>query len=153
MPSLADDYVSIQRLIYLHGHIFDSGKWDGLQELYRRARWINPGSQPLDAQALIENFRRSIILHDGSPKTHHLMHNPLIDIAPDGRTATAETIVHVLQNVPPALPMQTILIGTYSDNFAKDEVGEWHFTQRSTNAQFWGNVSQHVSMPSADTKS
>ncbi|KAK1719426.1 hypothetical protein CaCOL14_006113 [Colletotrichum acutatum] len=142
--SLGSDYAAIQRLIYRHGHIFDYGKWEEYLQLYRHAEWYNPGAPPLSAQGLLDNFRRMIVMHDGSPRTHHLMHNPLIDVAPDGRTASATTTVQVLQSVPPAFPMQTILVGHYKDEFAKDEGGEWHFTKRETHPIFWGDVSQHA---------
>src|SRR3546814_12978400 len=66
---------------------------------------------------LLELWRKKIILYeDGTPRTKHLVTNHIIEIDPNGRTATAKSYYTVVQTIF-TLPPQIIVMGRY------DEIG------------------------------
>src|SRR3546814_4825472 len=74
----------------------------------------------IDGRQLLELWRKKIILYeDGTPRTKHLVTNPIIEIDPNGRTATAKSYYTVVQTIF-TLPPQIIVMGRYDDRFVKE---------------------------------
>ena len=76
----------------------------------------------------------------GTPKTRHLVLNPIVEI--DGDTATARSTFCVVQATD-LVPLQPIVVGRYLDCFARDSAG-WHFTSRIADVEMVGDVSDHL---------
>src|SRR3546814_8035987 len=76
---------------------------------------VHPGDAQddgtIDGRQLLELWRKKIILYeDGTPRTKHLVTNPIIEIDPNGRTATAKSYYTVVQTIF-TLPPQIIVMG------------------------------------------
>jgi hypothetical protein len=79
---------------------------------------------------------------DGTPRTHHVTTNLLIEIADDELTATCQSRFTVFQKTE-SLPLQPIIAGRYADSFARTD-GEWHFTERRMRPTLYGDLTQHL---------
>ena len=75
-----------------------------------------------------------------TPRTRHLVLNPIVDV--DGDTATARSTFCVIQQTD-TIALQPIAVGRYADAFARDSTG-WHFTERTVDLQMIGDVSDHL---------
>ena len=87
-------------------------------------------------------IEHGMILHDGSPRTHHVITNLVVTVADDGETATSRSYVSVLQQTD-ELPLQVVLGGRYADAFDRDERGAWRFAVRLMTIVQRGDTSQH----------
>ncbi|MDQ2638381.1 MAG: nuclear transport factor 2 family protein, partial [Actinomycetota bacterium] len=81
--------------------------------------------------------------HGNTPRTRHLVLNPIVEVAAD-RTATARSTFCVVQNTE-TVPLQPIVVGRYFDSFSCDESG-WHFTERKVAVEMVGDVSAHLTV-------
>ncbi len=92
-----------------------------------------------------EAYRRLIeqgmILHDGSPRTQHLITNLVIDADSVAGRAESRCYITVLQQVGDG-PLQVVLSGRYADSFTRDK-GTWHFAARHMTVVLRGDTSQH----------
>jgi hypothetical protein len=83
------------------------------------------------------------IYPDGTPRTKHVITNPIIEIDEAAGTATCRSYYTVLQGTAD-LPLQVICAGRYHDLFAKDDSG-WHFTARDYSMlDQMGDMSAHM---------
>ena len=78
------------------------------------------------------------------PATKHLTTNLIIDVADDGRTATARSYFTVIQGRPD-FPLQPIIAGRYHDRFECVE-GRWRFCERLEYLDLVGDLSRHLTM-------
>jgi hypothetical protein len=78
--------------------------------------------------------------HGNTPRTRHLVLNPIVELT--GDTAVSRSTFCVMQDTE-AVPIQPIVVGRYFDAFARDG-GGWHFTERKVEIQMIGNVSDHL---------
>jgi 3-phenylpropionate/cinnamic acid dioxygenase small subunit len=82
---------------------------------------------------------------DGTPRTKHVLSNPIIEVDEAAGTAACRSYYTVLQQTE-TLPLQPIVAGRYHDRFRRIE-GEWRFTQRDyTMLDLIGDTSQHLRM-------
>lgn len=87
---------------------------------------------------------RSLIIRypDGTPRTKHVVTNPIIEI--DGETAGSRSYYTVLQQTDD-FPLQVVVSGRYGDRFERVD-GVWRFTYRGyTLIDFLGDTSHHLS--------
>ena len=82
----------------------------------------------------------------GTPRTRHLVLNPIVEI--DGDSATARSTFCVVQATE-RVPLQPIAVGRYYDRFARDG-GGWHFTARIADLEMVGDVSDHLLIDPAE---
>lgn len=141
----ADDYFAIQNLIYRYCDRIDRGDFAGLAQLFADAELHVPAlPAPLRGVAAIEALYRQftrVYPETGTPRTRHVTSNVIIE--PEGeRAARAQSYVLVHQATP-ALPLQPIIGGRYSDRFAKVN-GTWRFTERRMEMDLFGNLSAHL---------
>lgn len=121
----------------------DRGDLDGCAALFRNGRWGIVG-QLAEGTAAVRALLANVTLYDGIPRTRHLMSNVRIDVAADGRHATARSCLMVMQGVPPDFPVQAIFVGTYHDEFVL-EAGQWRFVERAIHPDLVGDLSRHRS--------
>ena len=138
------DEQAIANLLFAYASYFDAGRWEEAAGLLERAT-IPMGERSIGADELLERWRATVILHDGSPRTSHLTTN--LEIVVDGDTATCRSRFTVLQAVV-AGEIRTVCSGRYLDTFARTE-GTWHFTSRAYRMDLVGDLSQHLRTPVA----
>ncbi len=84
--------------------------------------------------------------HGNTPRTRHLVLNPIVDV--DDRTATARSTFCVIQNTE-TVPLQPIVVGRYFDAFSCDDAG-WYFTERQVEVEMVGDMSAHLMVDPRD---
>ncbi len=138
--------LQVTELLYRYAELIDAGDFDGVGAA-ARTRLVWWGSAGASAIAgLFASTTRRFPEHGNTPRTRHLVLNPIVDV--DGERASARSTFCVVQNTD-TVPLQPIVVGRYADVFARDENG-WYFTERQVEVEMVGNVSDHLAMdPSA----
>ncbi len=77
----------IANLLYRYTEAIDAGEFDSAANLFAHARLkVGPDSET-DAAGMLALWRQLIIIHpDGTPRTKHVVTNPIVEV--DGDTAT-----------------------------------------------------------------
>lgn len=139
--------VQISNLLYRYAECLDSGQLVEAAGLFRHAR-IKVQSQGdlLDHTALLGIWQQRIKLYPcGTPRTRHVISNPIIDIDEAAGTATVRSCYTVLQATD-TLPLQPIASGRYLDEFVRMD-GVWRFSFRDySHLDMMGDLSAHLSM-------
>lgn len=136
--------IQITQLLYRYAERIDQGRLEQAAALFGQARIHTGADQPLDAQELLALWRRLLILYPcGTPRTRHLISNPIIEVSGDGYSASARSCYTVLQAVD-GFALQVIASGRYHDRFSCVG-GSWHFTERDyRQMDFVGDLSRHL---------
>ncbi len=140
----ADDYFSIQNLVYVYCHRIDRGDFAGLGELFAHAVILVPASaqQVKGAAAVHDMYARFTRRYaDGTPKTAHVTSNLIIEA--EGADAARAQSYFTVHQATDALPMQPIIGGRYFDRFARVD-GRWRFSERRIEIDLTGNLSEHL---------
>jgi 3-phenylpropionate/cinnamic acid dioxygenase small subunit len=133
------DRLVITELLYRYAELVDAGDFDGVGRLLSRASFAGVAGAEAIANLFIETTRR---YGDGTPRTRHLVLNPIVEIT--GDTATARSTFCVVQNTR-TVPLQPIVVGRYYDRFGRD-AGDWFFTERKVDVEMVGDVSAHLTI-------
>lgn len=123
--------VSITNLLYRYAELMDSGDLDGAAALFGHARIkADPeGTVILDDAGILQLWRGLVQIHaDGTPRTKHVITNPILDIDEEAGTATCRSYYTVLQQTE-AVSLQVVAAGRYHDEFERAD-GVWRFTFR-----------------------
>lgn len=75
-----------------------------------------------------------------TPRTRHLVLNPIVEV--DGDVASARSTFCVVQQTS-MVPLQPIVVGRYADTFSRDG-DDWYFTARTVVIEMLGDVSDHL---------
>jgi 3-phenylpropionate/cinnamic acid dioxygenase small subunit len=137
--------LEITNLLYRYNELIDSGDLAGALGLFKHAQLKLVTSDELqDHEACLAFLQRVIILYpDGTPKTKHLVTNPILELDEVAGTATSRSQYTVLQATD-ELPLQVIAGGRYHDRF-EYVAGQWRFTYRDyTLLDLRGNISHHL---------
>ena len=141
-------------LLHRYAEFVDAGDFDGVGELLARATFGGPDTPAASGAANIAALftaatrrfpdvgRGRHRADPGTPKTRHLVLNPIIEIDGDTATATARSTFCVLQATDRS-PLAPIVVGRYYDSFARDSTG-WYFTERIADVEMVGDVSDHL---------
>ena len=152
MTDSSESRSAITDLIYRYAELIDVGDFDGLGRLLARASFGGPetpkasgaeniaGLFAMTTRRFPEPEGRRPPAGAGTPKTRHLVLNPIVEI--DGDAATARSTFCVVQATG-RVPLQPIVVGRYYDEFARDQDG-WHFTARIADVEMVGDVSDHL---------
>ncbi|MBJ18981.1 MAG: nuclear transport factor 2 family protein [bacterium] len=142
----ANARTAIENIMFSYAERIDGGDFDGLAELFSRARMVGPdGSvQGEGKEGVRAIYDRSTQLYeDGTPMTQHVTTNLIFEFAPDGRSAAVRSRFTVMQQLPD-FPLQCIITGYYEDQFAYDEAVGWHFRERRMKPKLAGDLSRHL---------
>ena len=136
------DKVEITELLYRYAELIDAGDFEGVGRLLARAGFGGASTPSVSGAENIAGLfgmttRR---FDDGTPKTRHLVLNPIVEI--DGDFATARSTFCVVQATG-TVEFQPIVAGRYYDRFARDAEG-WYFTERKADVEMVGDVSDHL---------
>ncbi|MUM20731.1 nuclear transport factor 2 family protein [Mycobacterium sp. CBMA271] len=144
MTSDLADRLAITDLLYRYAELMDEGDFDRVGELLGRGSFGGERGSVSGASAITKLFFTSTRRYreaGGTPRTRHLVLNPIIEVMGDG-TASARSTFCVVQATD-QLPLQPIVVGRYLDTFGRDEQG-WHFSSRRVNVEMIGDVSAHL---------
>jgi 3-phenylpropionate/cinnamic acid dioxygenase small subunit len=134
---------AITALIHLYAEHVDGGDLDGVAALFTESTYgAEGGPRRRGTAEVLAALRDAIILHDGVPRTKHVITNLTIDVDESAGTATARSYFTVLQATP-TLPLQPILAGRYRDRFGCGAEG-WHFADRRIFIDLVGELREHV---------
>jgi 3-phenylpropionate/cinnamic acid dioxygenase small subunit len=140
----------IFNLLYRYAELIDSGRFDEIaSELFAHARLIvgPEGTPTFDARQMLDTFTATTIRYaDGTPRTKHVITNPILEVDEDAGTATCRSYYTVFQQTG-SLPLQPVVSGRYHDRFER-VAGKWRFVERDyTKVDLVGDVSQHLTFP------
>ncbi|BBX04364.1 polyketide cyclase [Mycolicibacterium moriokaense] len=142
--STVEDKLEIIELLYRYAELIDAGDFDGVGALLSRATFGGTGPAGVSGVENIANLfaatTRRFPDHGNTPRTRHLVLNPIVELS--GDTAVARSTFCVLQDTE-TVPIQPIVVGRYFDAFGRDGAS-WHFTERKVEIQMIGNVSDHL---------
>lgn len=155
--SLSEDRSAILDLLYRYAELIDAGEFEAVGALLGRAQFGGARTAKVSgAEAIAGIFAMTTRrFADGTPRTRHLVLNPIVEI--DGDLATARSTFCVVQATG-NLPLQPIVVGRYYDRFARDrfardgfardpsardDVG-WYFTERISDVEMLGDTSEHL---------
>ncbi len=148
-PTLANSIMpsaehAICQLLYRYAEAIDAGRLEDAAALFRHARLHTGAAGPLEADGVLALWRRILILYPcGTPRTRHLITNPIIEVDEAAGTAQARSCYTVLQAAE-GFPLQIIASGRYLDRFAEID-GEWRFVERDYRGlDFTGDLSRHL---------
>ena len=143
--SSSDDKLAVNELLYTYAELIDAGDFDGVGALLSRATFGGTGPQGVSgAENIAKLFAattRRYPDHGNTPRTRHLVLNPIVELKQDGTAASRSTFC-VIQDTD-TVPMQPIVVGRYFDTFGHDDSG-WYFTERKVVIQMIGDVSAHL---------
>jgi len=144
------DKLAVTELLYRYAELIDAGDFDGVGQLLARATFAGTRSASTSgAEAIAKLFAmttRRYPDHGNTPRTRHLVLNPIVDI--DNRTATARSTFCVTQNTE-TVPLQPIVVGRYFDSFSCDDDG-WYVTARQVDVEMIGDISAHLMVDPRD---
>lgn len=129
MPSASA--VSITNLLYRYAESMDAGDLESAAALFNHARLkLAPdGDAVVDSAGILQLWRGLVKIHaDGTPRTKHVITNPILDIDDEAGAATCRSYYTVLQQTE-AIALQVIAAGRYHDEFERVD-GVWRFSFR-----------------------
>lgn len=139
--------VEITNLLYRYAELMDSGDLPGVAALFRHAR-VKAGEQGelLDEAGMLELWRRYVKIHPcGTPRTRHVITNPILEIDDAGGRASCRSYYTVLQATD-TLPLQVVGAGRYHDAFELVNDG-WRFSFRDyTLFDLQGDLRDHLNV-------
>jgi hypothetical protein len=141
-----DSATAITNLIYAYAERVDAGDFAGVAELLAHAR-VTDASGRLDlrgAQAVERLYVATTRRYPdtGTPKTKHVVSNPILDIDEAKGTATCRSHYVVWQQTD-TLPLQAIVTGRYQHEFLRVD-GRWQIALHRFFVDHVGDVSQHL---------
>jgi ketosteroid isomerase-like protein len=145
---MSDPAHAISNLVHRYAELIDLGDFDGVGELFANAVITTDLNDEVreGAAAAAEQFKDWTRRYpDGTPRTKHVTTNLIIEVAPDGRTATCRSYFMVFQQTD-ELSLQPIIGGRYHDELTVVD-GEWSFTRRHYMSDLFGDLSAHLLRP------
>jgi 3-phenylpropionate/cinnamic acid dioxygenase small subunit len=138
----------IENLLYRYAERIDAGDFAGVADLFADAEISVLGTDATTrgreaVQRLYETTTRRYE-DDGTPKTKHVVTNPIVEVDEAAGQATCRSYFTVMQQTP-KLPLQIIITGRYRDRFQRVD-GRWRFASRQMVLDQFGDLSQHLTM-------
>ena len=137
----------ITNLLYRYAECIDSGDLAGAAALFEHARIRITADETIDAARLLAIWQSLIVLHpDGTPRTKHMISNPIVEIDDGDVTASCRSYYTVLQQTD-EFPLQAVAAGRYHDRFERIQ-GRWRYSYRDyALIDMVGDVSRHLTYP------
>lgn len=137
----------IRNLLGEYCERIDAGDFDGVGALFADGALADEHGTELarGAEGVAAFYRSGTMLHDGSPRTKHLVSNTVLEVDDAAGTATARSSYTVLQQTP-RLALQPIITGRYRDRFVRGD-GRWRFAERRFVVDLLGDLADHLGYP------
>lgn len=141
---MSDAAIAIPNLLYRYADLIDAGDLRGAARLFRHGHLISGGERFDNEDAIVAMWESWIrIYEDGTPRTRHLITNPIIELDEAGESAACRSQWTVLQAVD-GYPLQIVGSGRYHDQMRRIE-GEWCFVERNyARIDLIGDTSAHM---------
>ena len=122
----------------------DAGDFRGVGQLFEHGALTDGSGRELarGADAVTAFYETGTLLHDGSPRTKHLVTNTVLDLDEERGHATARSSYLVLQQVGSG-PLHPIITGRYHDSFVR-RAERWWFVERRFFVDLVGDLSAHL---------
>ena len=135
---------AIRNLLGRYCDLVDDGDWDAVGGLFADGRLATSDGVVLAAGAadVTAFYRRGTLLHDGSPRTKHLVVNTAHTFLDEAAVARSSYLV--LQALDGVLALQPIICGRYVDTFSRAGLA-WQWDERRFSVDLAGDLSQHLS--------
>jgi 3-phenylpropionate/cinnamic acid dioxygenase small subunit len=137
--------VEITNLLYRYAELIDAGDLDGAAALFEHAKLkVNTSDELQDSRGVLSIWRNYMKIYPcGTPRTKHVITNPIVEIDEAAGTATCRSYYTVLQATE-ALPLQVIAAGRYHDTFERVD-NAWRFKYRDYSLlDLKGDLSGHL---------
>jgi 3-phenylpropionate/cinnamic acid dioxygenase small subunit len=135
----------ITNLLYRYAECIDTGDLESAAALFRHARvQVRGGDAPLGEPELLALWRATMVIYPcGTPRTKHVITNPIVEIDEAAGHATCRSYYTVIQSAE-GFPLQMICAGRYHDAFERVE-GVWRFSARDYSLlDAIGDLSRHL---------
>lgn len=141
----ADAAEAIRNLLYRYAEAMDAGRFDTVAGLFAGADLVGPDGTTVahGYDGALALYGKGTRLHDGSPRTRHLVANPIVEVDPNGTTAICRSVYVVFQATE-SLALQPIITGRYHDSFDRNGEGRWCFRRRQFFVDLTGDLSHHL---------
>lgn len=142
---MSNSAVEITNLLYLYAEKMDTGDLEGAADLFLHARIkVQSREDFLDAASLLQLWKQYVKIYPcGTPRTKHVITNPIIEIDEASGKATIRSYYTVLQETT-ELSLQPIAAGRYHDEFERVDQ-TWRFCFRDYSLlEFKGDLSGHL---------
>ncbi len=144
---MANATIEIPNLIYRYAAAIDAADFEGAAAMFDQGHVTVDGNKIKGAENIKAMWHSWIRLYpDGTPRTRHLITNPIIELSGDEKTASCQAQWTVLQATD-ELPFQPIATGRYLDSFAIID-GVWRYTEKQyLQTDLVGDTSRHTKQP------
>ncbi|MFL6206767.1 MAG: nuclear transport factor 2 family protein [Acidimicrobiales bacterium] len=134
----------IRNLLGQYCERIDTADFDGVGELFEHAALADEHGRELarGSAAVRDFYRAGTLLHDGSPRTKHVVTNTVLDVSEGTDRAGARSSYVVLQQVGDG-PLHPIITGRYHDSFERHD-GRWRFAERRFLVDLVGDLRDHL---------
>jgi hypothetical protein len=138
------DHDAIRNLLGEYCERIDAGDFASVGELFAHGALADEHGRELarGADAVAAFYAAGTRLHDGAPRTKHIVTNVVLDVDEDDGRAEARSSYLVLQQVDDG-PLQPIIAGRYRDAFERVD-GTWRFVERRFFVDLVGDLSRHL---------
>lgn len=144
---MSNHALQITNLLYRYAELMDSGDLPAVAALFRYAR-VKAGEsgELLDEAGMLALWRRHVKIHPcGTPRTKHVITNPILEINETEDRAICRSYYTVLQATD-TLPLQVVGAGRYHDEFERVD-GVWRFSFRDyTLFDLQGDLRDHLNL-------
>ena len=140
--------IEITNLLYRYAELIDRGNLEAAAALFNNARIkIQNSTTLLNACELLTLWKQHLLIYPcGTPRTNHLITNPIIELDGSGLRATCRSCYTVYQATED-FPLQPIASGRYHDEFEQKD-GVWRFSFRDYSLlDFPGDMRFHLKRP------
>jgi 3-phenylpropionate/cinnamic acid dioxygenase small subunit len=139
-----DDVIA---LLARFGELLDSADFDAIGELFEDGSLSGPDGRPFarGRTEVTAFFKDNTRLHNGSPRTKHLLSNTVVDETEHGAVIARSSYV-VYQSVD-GFPLQAIIAGRYLDEMKRDHAGRLRFVDRRFFVDLEGDLTHHLQRP------
>lgn len=140
-----DDGERIRGLLATYGERMDAADFEGVGALFAGGTLADEhGTELARGTDAVARFYGGLTqLHDGSPRTKHLVLGTwLSEPDPEG-VVTARSSYLVLQAVDPG-DLRPMITGRYVDRVARTDDGSWTFVERRFFVDLIGDLSRHL---------
>jgi len=108
--------VAVTNVLYRYAEMMDTGRFEDLADgLFRHAEFVvaPPPAERIAGPAMARLIAATTIRYlDGTPRTKHVITNPIVEVDEEAGTATCRSYYTVLQQTD-ALPLQPVVAGRY----------------------------------------
>lgn len=138
----------IRNLLGRYCELIDAGDFDGVGELFANGSLAAGDGSPFatGSAEVAAFYRANTQVHDGSPRTKHLVLDTIFEEPDLDGGATVRSSYVVLQAAD-GLPLQPIIAGRYVDRFDRDQEDGWCFRERRFTVDLLGDLSHHLADP------